>query len=304
MRFTKMHGLGNDYVCVNGFEEVVEHPGTLAKAVSDRHRGVGGDGLILIRPSETADVRMEVYNADGSRGSMCGNGLRCVVKYAYERGLCLRRLIRVETDSGLRLGECLLDDNTVTQVRATMGAAGYSPKDLPAFAGRDNVIDEPFEVNGRTLLGTYVSTGNEHLVIFVRDWAEIDLHTDGPELENHPRFPNRINVQFARVDSQHEITVLTWERGSGPTQACGTGACAVADAGFTHHLTSFPTTVHLPGGDLLIERWEDIDRRNWARSHGIDLDDPRYDLGGEAGLLMTGPAEEVFSGEWHVGSQL
>ena len=302
MRFTKMHGLGNDYLIVDGFEERVAEPSKLARAMSDRHRGVGSDGLILVCPSSTADVRMEMYNADGSRGPMCGNGLRCVVKYAYARGLCRRRLIRVEPDSGIRLCECFLDGALVVRVRAAMGVADYRPEGLAAFAGRSEVIDEAFEVNGRTLLGTYVSVGSRHLVVFVADWAGIELSADGPALEHHPRFPDRINVQFARVDSPTEISVVSGERGSGPTRACGTGACAVADAAFRRNLTSLPTTVHLPGGDLLIERVGDVDRQAWARSHGLEVGDPRCDLGCDAALLMSGPVEEVFRGEWAHGA--
>ncbi len=273
MRFTKMHGLGNDYVVVNTFSEPVTDPASLARALCDRRRGVGGDGLILLGPAADADLRMEVYNADGSRGLMCGNGLRCVTKYAYEKGLCRQRLIRVATDCGVRPTECFLDRGVVVRVRVAMGAADYRPTGLPAFAQRDAVIDEPFVVNGRILLGTFVSMGNPHLAVFVRDFREVNLTADGPALENHPCFPDRINVHFARVDSPHDVTMLSWERGSGAVQACGSGACAVADVAFTHRLTSFPTTVHLPGGDLLIER----------------------DAAG--GLLQTGPAEEVFSGE-------
>ena len=298
MRFTKMHGLGNDYLYVNCFEEAVADPAAVARVISDRHRGVGSDGLILIGPAEGADVRMEIYNADGSRAALCGNGLRCVAKYAYERGVCRKRLIRVATDSGIRLAECFPENGVVSRVRVVMGTAEYAPRGLPAFTGRSTVVDESFQANNRRLRGTFVSIGNPHLVVFVREWDEIDLATDGPVLETHERFPDRINVHFARVDSPGEITMVSWERGSGPTQACGTGACAVADAAFTHNLTSFPTSVHLPGGDLLIERAGDLDRRAWVRSHGIDVRDPRYGLGDDAGLLMTGPAEEVFSGEW------
>jgi len=274
MRFTKMHGAGNDYVVINGFEEHVADPARLARAMSDRHRGVGSDGLILIAPADDADLRMTVYNVDGSRGAMCGNGLRCVAKYAYERGLCSRSLVRVATDCGLRIAECLLDGGRVTRVRAAMGKADYVPRGLPAFAGRRRVIDEPFLVNGRTLLANFVSTGNPHLVVFVRDLCEIDLAGDGPVLERHEYFPDRINVHFAKVESPNAIVMVSWERGCGAVQACGTGACAVADTAFRREQTSFPTTMHLSGGELLIERAED----------------------GE--LLMTGPAEEVFSGTW------
>ncbi|MCK4658155.1 MAG: diaminopimelate epimerase [Phycisphaerae bacterium] len=273
MRFTKMHGLGNDYVVVNGFQEVVDDPSSLACAMSDRHRGVGSDGLLVIHPAADADLRMEIYNADGSRGLMCGNGLRCVAKYAYERGLCRKALIRVATACGIRLAECFPVGDKVVRVRVAMGAAEYLPRGLAGFSGRQVVTDEPFLVNGRTLPGTFVSMGNPHLVVFVQDLDEIDLAADGPVLEKHECFPDRINVHFARIHSRHEISMVSWERGSGAVQACGSGACAVADAAFTHRQTAFPTTVRLPGGELLIER-------------------------GDAGLLMTGPAEEVFSGDW------
>ena len=274
MRFTKMHGLGNDYVVVDTFSERVDDPVALARGIADRRRGVGCDGLLLVGPTDGADLRMEIYNSDGSRAAMCGNGLRCVAKFAYEHGRCRRSPMRVATDAGLRIAECFTEGDRVVRVRVAMGAAEYRPAGLPAFAGRDAVIDEPFIVHGRTLHGTFVSMGNPHLVVFVRDLAEIVLNRDGPALESHPSFPDRINVHFARVDSRSVVTMVSWERGAGAVQACGTGACAVADAAFTHQFTAFPTIVRLPGGDLSIER----------------------DAAGA--LLMTGPAEEVFAGEW------
>lgn len=291
MRFTKMHGLGNDYVYVNLFEEAVLDPQALARAVSDRHRGVGSDGLILIGPSQVADVRMTMYNADGTRGEMCGNGLRCVAKYAYEHGLCphpgapplrggglipARPVIRIETDAGVRLAECVLEGGKVKTIRAAMGRPSFVPEGNPRFMGRGEIIDDPLNVIGRVLRGTFVSMGSPHWVVFVSEWSEIDLNADGPALERHEAFPARINVHFAHVDAPQEITMISWERGTGPTQACGSGACAVAAAAHRLGHPRFPTTLHLPGGDLLIER----------------------EAGENGGLVMTGSAEEVFTGNW------
>ncbi|MCP4591201.1 MAG: diaminopimelate epimerase [bacterium] len=298
MHFTKMHGLGNDYVLVDCFKESVADAPALARTVCDRRRGVGADGLLIAGPADDGDLRMEMYDIDGTTAEMCGNGLRCVAKYAHDHGIVRQPLMRIATVAGPRLAECLLDGDVVGRVRAVMGAADYVPFGAPVFSGRGEVIDEPFEVNGRTLLGTFVSMGNPHLVVFVQDFDEIDLAGDGPALENHAAFPERINVHFARVVSPHDVAILTWERGSGAVHACGTGACASAAAAARNAQASFPITVHSPGGELLIDSVRSLDQPAWAKTHGVDLADSRYDLGGEHGLLMTGPAVEVFTGAW------
>jgi len=270
-----MHGLGNDYVYVNCFEERVGDAAALARAVSDRHRGIGGDGLILICPSQEADVRMEMYNTDGSRGQMCGNGIRCVAKYAYDHGLSRANPMRVETDAGVLTLELMLKDGKVSMVRVNMGRPRLRPADLPTSLAADEMVDHWMDVNGRRLPMTCVSMGNPHAVLFVRSLNDIDLVRDGRFLECHAIFPERCNIHFARVNSPDDVTMLTWERGSGATQACGTGASAVCVAGSLTGRTARRITAHLPGGDL---------RLDWN-----ERDDCVY---------MTGPAEEVFTGEW------
>jgi len=294
MRFTKMHGLGNDYVFVSLFTQRVEEPVSLARAVSDRHRGIGSDGLILIGPSQCADLRMEMYNADGSLGQMCGNGIRCVAKYAWERQLCSKARMTVETESGVREVECQLNGTgKVDQVRVNMGPPSFDSVRLPARLTERTLVNYPLQVEGRALVVTCVSVGNPHAIVFSPSFDGLTLHRDGPGIENHPLFPERINAQFARVDSPHEITVVTWERGSGPTRACGTGACAVSAAARRTGRASFPMTIHLPGGDLLIEEKQKAESRKQKETDEHEI--------GE--LLMTGPAEEVFEGDWPEASE-
>jgi diaminopimelate epimerase len=278
MRFTKMHGLGNDYVYVNGFAETVGDPARLARAVSDRHRGIGSDGLILICPSSKADVRMEMYNADGSRGQMCGNGIRCVAKYAYEHGLATTNPMRVETDAGVLTLELTLDGPRVALVRVNLGKPRLRPEDLPVRLAANQMLDHPVEINGRTLSLTCVSMGNPHAVVFVDSLDSIDLARDGAALENHPLFPERCNIHFAKVSGPADVEAIHWERGSGATLACGTGACAVCVAGALTKRTQRHITARLPGGELALE---------WS-----EKDDCVY---------MTGSAEEVFSGTWPAG---
>jgi len=273
-----MHGLGNDYVFVDCFAETVADPAELARLISDRHRGVGGDGLILIRPSDVADVRMEMYNADGSRAQMCGNGVRCVAKYVYEHGLARRNPLRVETDAGLLNLELFVDGDRVERVRVDMGRPSLDPKDLPCTIQANSVIARPMEIGGGRYEVTCVSMGNPHAVVFVDDPADVDLSVVGPRFEHAPEFPERINTHFARVDSPEHVTMRTWERGSGATQACGTGASAVCVAGAVTGRTRRAVTASLPGGDLQLE-WADDDH-----------------------VYMTGPAVEVFSGEWRIAN--
>ncbi len=284
MRFTKMHGLGNDYVYVNCFEEQVADPAVLARVISDRHTGVGGDGLILICPSRQADVRMEMYNADGSRAQMCGNGIRCVAKYAYEHGLIDRSQaagpgateadVTVETDAGIKTLSLSIADGRVLSACVDMGTPSLRPGDLPCTLDGERIVDRDVVVDGRTWRMTCVSVGNPHAVIFVDDLDAVDLATQGPAIENAAVFPERINAHFVRVDRRDEVTMVTWERGSGVTLACGTGATAVCVAGAVTGRTDRAITAHLPGGDLHL---------NWSQ------DDQVY---------MTGPATEVFTGDW------
>lgn len=286
MKFAKMHGLGNDYVYVDGSRERVDDPVELARAISDRNTGVGGDGLILIHPSTSADVRMEMYNADGSRSQMCGNGIRCVAKYAVDHGLAVGPSLRIETDAGVKAVECYLTDDGVDAVRVNMGlpslsaaavgvagglAGDRSPDDASRPAG---VINAPLVIDGVTYAVTCVSMGNPHAVIFVDDLDSIALETVGPRIEHAPEFPQRINAHFVRVDSPKHVTMRTWERGTGITRACGTGACAVCVAGVITERLQRKIRATLPGGDLEIE---------WATDENV---------------YMTGPAVEVFTGIW------
>ena len=287
MKFTKMHGIGNDYVYVNCFKEEVACPGETAKYVSDRHFGVGSDGLILIKPSEKADVEMAMYNADGSRGEMCGNGIRCVAKYVYDYGLTDKTRIQVETLAGIKELDLTVENGKVSLVKVNMGSPELSPEKIPVLPQSHNESPEksgpaeetavhvPLEVNGNIYQMTCVSMGNPHCVIFMeKDVRDLDLETIGPSFENHPRFPQRINTEFVNIIDRHTLRMRVWERGSGETFACGTGCCAVAVAGVLNDLTDSAVTVRLLGGQLFIE---------WDRE--ADL------------VYMTGPAVTVFEGE-------
>lgn len=278
MRFTKMHGLGNDYVYIDAASERVDDPASLARLVSNRHAGIGSDGLILIAPSELADVRMVMFNADGSRGQMCGNGIRCVGRYALERGLVREPEMRIETDAGVREVRCNLRDGRVESVRVDMGSPSFDPRSLPVSAAAprgDELVEVPLELSGgERVVVTCVSMGNPHAVCFVDDLPSVDLERLGPLIERHAWFPERINAHFVAAESRSHLRVRTWERGSGATRACGTGACAVLVAAAKTGRGDRAATVTLPGGDLLVE-WTD---------------------GGA--VLMTGPAEHVCDGEF------
>lgn len=275
MRFTKMEGLGNDYVYVDGFRETVADPVAVARRVSDRRFGIGSDGLILIQPSETADFRMEMYNADGSRGEMCGNGIRCVAKYVYDHGIAKKTTLVGDTDAGQKILDVTLgDDGTVREVRVDMGVPILERGKIPMLGDPGTVIAEPIHVQDHTLRITAVSMGNPHAVTFVADTEKELVHVIGPAVETSPLFPNRVNVEFVHVVSETELIQRTWERGSGETFACGTGACAVAVAAQLNGLAGPDVTIHLRGGDLRIE---------WA--------------GEGQPVFMTGPAVEVFRGE-------
>ena len=273
MKFTKMQGLGNDYVYVNCFEEKIENPPAVARYVSDRHFGIGSDGLIMINPSEVADFEMEMYNADGSRGEMCGNGIRCVAKYVYDYGLTDKTQISVETLGGIKYLDLTVEDGKVVLVKVDMGKPELKSDLIPIISQNEKVIDEPIEVDGQVYHMTGVSMGNPHTVIYVDDVKNLDLEKIGPKFENHERFPKRINTEFVHCIDRNTVEMGVWERGSGETLACGTGACAVAVASILNNLTDTRVTVKLLGGDLQIE---------WDREKNH--------------VFMTGPAKVVFDG--------
>lgn len=276
MKFTKMQGIGNDYVYVNCLQETIENPSELAKKISDRHYGVGSDGLIMINPSDKADFEMEMYNADGSRGEMCGNGIRCVAKYVYDYGLTDKTSISVETLAGIKYLDLTVEDGKVVLVKVDMGKPMLRPEEVPVVSEKEEVIDEPITVDGQEYRMTCVSMGNSHAVVFIdQDVKEFPLETVGVKFENHERFPKRVNTEFVNVLDRHTAQMRVWERGSGETLACGTGACAVAVACALNGLTEDEVTVKLLGGDLQIK---------WDREKNT--------------VYMTGPAEVVFDGEW------
>ena len=275
MKFTKMQGLGNDYVYVNGFEERIENPSEMAVKVSNRNFGVGSDGLILINPSEKADFEMEMYNADGSRGEMCGNGIRCVAKYVYDYGLTDKTHISVETLGGIKYLDLTVEDGKVVLVRVDMGSPILTPAQIPVIADEAEAVAVPILVDETEYQMTCVSMGNPHAVIFMDDIEHLEIEKIGPKFEHHERFPNRVNTEFVKVLDRHTARMRVWERGSGETLACGTGACAVAVACILGGYTENKVTVKLLGGDLLIE---------WDREQNK--------------IYMTGPAEVVFDGVW------
>ena len=274
--FIKMHGIGNDYVYVDAFAHRVKDPAALSRRLSPRRTAIGGDGLILIAPSAVADCRMEMYNADGSRGEMCGNGIRCVAKYAYEHERTRANPMRVETDAGIKTLTLHLDGGCVKAVTVDMGAPILDGPQIPV-AAEGSVVDMPFAIDGETFRITCVSMGNPHCVVFREDVETMKLEQIGPRFEHNPFFPKRVNTEFVRLDSPRELTMRVWERGSGETAACGTGACAVVVAAVLTGRAERQATVHLPGGDLTIEWRADDDH-----------------------VYMTGPAEEAFHGEVEV----
>lgn len=274
MKFTKMQGLGNDYVYVNCFKETIENPPEMAKKVSNRNFGIGSDGLIMINPSDVADFEMEMYNADGSRSEMCGNGIRCVGKYVYDYGLTEKEHISVETLAGIKYLDLTVEDGKVKLVKVDMGSPELVPENIPIVADGNRVIDEPINVNGTEYRMTGVSMGNPHAVVYVEDVKGLDIETIGPAFENHEPFPNRVNTEFVKVLDRNTVEMRVWERGSGETMACGTGACAVAVACILNGFTEDKVTVKLLGGDLQIEWDKEADK-----------------------IYMTGPAEVSFDGE-------
>lgn len=270
-----MHGTGNDYVYVNLFQETVENPEKLAVKLSDRHFGIGSDGLILIAPSEVADCRMIMYNADGSEGAMCGNGIRCVAKYAYEHGIVQSPQITVETKSGIKSLELTVEDGCVTYVQVNMGQAVLKPEEIPVKADGTQFVVQTISVDGRAYEVTCVSMGNPHCVIFTEGIDELDLERLGPKFENHDLFPDRINTEFVEVIDEHTLRMRVWERGSGETISCGTGTCAVTVAAVLNGYCKQgeEIEVQIRGGKL-------------------------YDTYRENGeVFMRGPATAVFDGE-------
>lgn len=259
MKFTKMHGCGNDYVYVDCTNEMIENPSEVSKYVSDRHFGIGSDGLILICSSETADFRMAMYNADGSEGAMCGNGIRCVAKYVYDKGLTDKKNISIETKSGIKELELTVEDGKVSLVKVNMGAPILKAKDIPVDVDTEKCIDSDINVDGKDYKITCVSMGNPHAVTFIdEDVKTFPIEKIGPKFENHPMFPDRVNTEFVQVLNRHEVNMRVWERGSGETLACGTGTCATVVACVLNGLTDDEVTVHLLGGDLFIK----YDREN------------------------------------------
>ncbi len=275
MRFTKMHGAGNDYIYVNCFDEPFpENPAELARILSDRHFGIGGDGLILICPSENGHARMRMFNADGSESEMCGNGVRCVAKYVYDHGIARETTLRIETGAGIRSIELEVENGRARRATVDMGEPILEAARIPTTLEGNPVVNAQLSVGGRTLDVTCVSMGNPHAVTYVDELSDEWVLGVGPKVETSDAFPKRVNAEFVQVVSPGEVRMRVWERGSGETLACGTGACAVCVAGVLSGRTERRIIAHLPGGDLELHWHED----------GV--------------VRMTGPAVEVFSGEW------
>ena len=274
MKFTKMHGCGNDYVYVNCFKEDVKNPVELAKKVSDRHCGIGSDGLILICPSDKADFRMRMFNADGSEGEMCGNGIRCVAKYVYDHHMTEKTGLSIETGAGIKYLELVVKDGAVSQVKVDMGEPILKSSQIPVKTEKERVIGEPMEVEGKEWNMTCVSMGNPHAVVLVPDTKAFEIEKYGPAFENNEIFPKRTNTEFVQLLSRNEINMRVWERGSGETLACGTGTCASVMACILNGETDNEVLVHLLGGDLTVK----YDERT---NH----------------IFMTGPAATVYEGE-------
>lgn len=274
MKFTKMQGIGNDYVYVNCFQETVKNPSQVAQFVSDRHFGIGSDGLIMICPSEVADCKMVMYNADGTQSQMCGNGVRCVGKYIHDKGLTNKEIVTVETLGGIKVLELHLKDGLVDTITVDMGEPELVPEKIPVKTDAAIFKEQPVEVLGKTYLITAVSMGNPHGITFVENTTDLDLEAIGPLFEHHPLFPERTNTEFIQVVDDHTLKMRVWERGAGETLACGTGACASLVAAVLTGRTGREATLQLLGGDLFI-RWDE------ATNH----------------VFMTGPAAFVFDGE-------
>jgi diaminopimelate epimerase len=274
MKFTKMHGLGNDYIYINCFKEKVENPPEVSRVLSDRHFGVGSDGLVLILPSGIADFRMRMFNPDGSEAEMCGNAIRCVGKYVYDNGMTDKTTVTIETLAGIKVLNMHVNNGRVETVRVDMGEPVLDPQKIPVDSDKGSFIAEPVIVGDTAYTITCVSMGNPHAVTYVDKLDGFPLEKIGPLVENHPMFPKRTNVEFARALDKKTVAMRVWERGTGETLACGTGACAVLVSSVLNGLTERAATVKLLGGDLFIE-WSGQDNH----------------------IYMTGPATRVFEGE-------
>ena len=255
MIFTKMHGLGNDYVCINCFRERVEDPPGFARTLCDRHYGIGADGLILICPSKVSDFKMEIYNSDGSVAGMCGNGIRCLGKYVYDYGLTGKETLSIETKSGIRNMHLQIRDGKACGAMVDMGVPRLNAHSIPILSEKDLVINDPIEVQEKNYRMTGISMGNPHAVIFSEEINGISLEETGRELEFHPRFPERANIEFCHVTARNRMEIRVWERGVGETLACGTGACAAVVASVLNDLTDEEVIVKLLGGELSV-RWD------------------------------------------------
>lgn len=272
MKFTKMHGCGNDYIYVDCTKEMIPDPNGTALKLSDRHFGIGSDGLILVCPSEAADFRMAMYNSDGSEGAMCGNGIRCVAKFCYDKGLTNKEEIAIETKAGIKYIQLTIENGKAVKARVDMGAPMTRAEQIPVVGLGEEVIGKSVNVDGRDWVMTCVSMGNPHAIVWCDDVTNLDIEKVGPGFHDHPMFPDRVNTEFAKVLDRNHVQMRVWERGAGETWACGTGACATAVACYLNGLTDRNVTIHLLGGDLEIEVAEDT-------------------------VYMTGPATTVFEGE-------
>ena len=274
MKFTKMHGCGNDYLYVNGFTEQVKDKPTFVRKASDRHFGVGGDGVIFINPSDVADFEMEMYNADGTRAEMCGNGIRCVAKFVYDKGLTDKTSISIVSAGAVKYIDLFVEDGKAKSVKVNMGSPELIPEKIPVLSDKDKVVDEAINVCGKEYRMTCVSMGNPHAIVFMDDVENLKIEEIGPYFENHECFPNRTNTEFVKVLDKNTVQMRVWERGTGETLACGTGCCATVVACVLNGLTENKVTVKVLGGELLIE---------WDREKNV--------------IFMTGPAAIVFEGE-------
>ena len=275
MKFTKMQGAGNDYVYINGFTEKVPEKAEFVKRVSDRHFGVGSDGAIFINPSDIADFEMEMYNADGSRAEMCGNGIRCVGKYVYDYGLTDKTDITVESFGKIKYLKLIPGpDGKIESVTVNMGAPILKGSEIPVRVDKDKVVDEPVNVLGKEYRMTCVSMGNPHAVVFIDDTDSLDIESIGPHFENHEMFPNRVNTEFVQVVDRSRVKMRVWERGTGETLACGTGCCATAVACILNGKTDDEVTIQVLGGEIIVK---------WDRENNL--------------VYMTGPAKVTFDGE-------
>ena len=274
MKFTKMHGLGNDYIYVNCLTETINNPSEVSKFVSDRHFGIGSDGLVLIMHSDKGDFRMRMFNSDGSEAEMCGNAVRCVGKYVYDNGLTDKTIVKIETLAGIKILELTVNNNQVELIRVDMGEPILKPMNIPVNSEKDLFISEPVTVNGEIYNVTCVSMGNPHAVTYVDDVANFPLESVGSKMETHTLFPRKINAEFVQVVDRNTLKMRVWERGAGETLACGTGACAVLVASVLNGISERKATVKLLGGDLMIE-WNEKDNH----------------------IYKTGPATKVFDGE-------